>query len=152
MVWQRALLYHVRSCPLHLPHTSTLLDVLVCRRRYAEYACRYATGEWASAGAGNPPNAKGEHVVIAAYVAPGMVYPVSRKPDYARPKQLTSDSKLRDGALTNQFNSHYAFVSRAHNYQCMDGVRNGVEPDYDELVCESAQQALPAYRLYFRAA
>ena len=60
-------------------------------------------------------------------------------------------SKLRDKALVNQFNSHYVFVSQ-DNYQCMDGVRNGVEPDYDELVCESAQQALPAYRLYFRAA
>ena len=89
--------------------------------------------------------------MIAAYVAPGMAYPVSRTPDYAKPKQLRTDSKLRDQALTNQFNSHYAFVSRAHNYQCMDGVRSGVEPDYDELVCESAQQALPAYRLYFRA-
>ena len=142
----------MRSCPLHLPHTSALLDVLVCRHRYAEYACRYATGEWASAGVRNPLNAKGEHVVIAAHVAPGMVYPVSRKPDYARPKELASYSKLRDKALTNQFNSHYAFVSRAHNYQCMDGVRNGVEPDYDELVCESAQQAVPAYRFYFRAA
>ena len=150
MVWQGALLYHVRSCPLHLPHTSALLDVLVCRHRYAEYACRYATGQWASAR--NPPNAKGEHVMIAAYIAPGMVYPVSRKPDYARPSLLGTDSKLRDKALVNQFNSHYAFVSRRDNFQCMDGVRNGVEPDYDELVCESSQQALPAYRLYFRAA
>jgi hypothetical protein len=134
---------------LHLPCTSALLDVLVCGRRYAEYACRYATGEWTNAR--NSPNAKGEHVVIAAYAAPGMVYPVSRTPDYARPGQLATVSKLKDKALTNQFNSHYAFVSRAHNYQCMDGVRSGVEPDYDELVCESAQQALPAYRLYFRA-
>jgi hypothetical protein len=91
-------------------------------------------------------------VVIAAYVAPGMVYPVSRKPDYARPGQLGTVSKLKDKALTNQFNSHYAFVSRTHNYQCMDGVRSGVEPDYDELVCRTEQQALPAYRLYFRAA
>ena len=90
--------------------------------------------------------------MIAAYVAPGMVYPVSRKPYYAKPSQVGTDSKLKDRALKNQFNSHYAFVSRDHNYQCMDGVRNGVVPDYDELVCESAQQALPAYRLYFRAA
>ena len=122
---------------------------MVCGRRYAEYACRYATGVLASAP--NPPNAKGEHVVIAAYVAPGMVYPVSRTPDYAQPHQLHTFSKLRDQALKNQFNSHYVFVS-GDNYQCMDGVRNGVEPDYDELVCKSAQQALPAYRLYFRAA
>ena len=71
---------------------------MVCGRRYAEYACRYATGEWASSGAGIPRNAKGEHVVIAAYVAPGMVYPVSRTPDYARPRQLGTDSKLRDKA------------------------------------------------------
>merc|ERR1712216_46170 len=98
----------------------------------------YATGEFASSGVGNPTNAKGEHVVIAAYVAPGMVYPVSRTPDYAQPDQLDTDSKLRDKALVNQFNSHYVFVS-GDNYQCMDGVRNmrnGEEPDYDELVCE----------------
>ena len=61
-------------------------------------------------------------------------------------------SNLRGKALKNQFNSHYVFVSRAHNYQCMDGVRNGVEPDYDELVCRNEHQLLPAYRLYFRAA
>ena len=90
-------------------------------------------------------------MVIAAYVAPGMVYPVSRTPDYARPWDMNTSSQLRDKALVNQFNSHYVFVS-GRNYQCMDGVRSGVEPDYDELVCESAQQALPAYRLYFRAA
>ena len=91
-------------------------------------------------------------MVIAAYVAPGMVYPVSRTPDYARPRQLGTDSKLRDKALVNQFNSHYAFVSASDNFECMDGVRNGVEPDYDELVCENEHQVLPAYRLYFRAA
>ena len=124
---------------------------MVCGRRYAEYACRYATGEWASSG-GNPPNAKGEHVVIAAYVAPGMVYPVSRTPDYARPRQLGTVSKLRGKALKNQFNSHYAFVSASDDYQCIDGVRDGVEPDYDELVCGNEHQLLPAYRLYFRAA
>ena len=122
---------------------------MVCGRRYAEYACRYATGEWASSG-GNPTNPKGEHVVIAAYVAPGMVYPVSRTPDYARPRDMGTDSKLRDKALVNQFNSHYVFVSQ-DNYQCMDGVRNGVEPDYDELVLKEAHQALPAYRLFFTA-
>ena len=123
---------------------------MVCGRRYAEYACRYATGEWNPSP--NRKNAKGEHVVIAAHVAQGMVYPVSRTPDYARPRQLGTDSKLRDKALKNQFNSHYAFVSRSDNYECMEGVRSGVEPDYDELVCGNPQQALPAYRLYFRAA
>ena len=49
------------------------------------------------------------------------------------------------------FDSHFVAVQRGE-YQCVDGLRRGVEPDYDELVCESAQQALPAYRLYFRAA
>ena len=124
---------------------------MVCGCRYAEYACRYATGEWASSGVCNPTNAKGEHVVIAAYVAPGMVYPVSRKPDYARPRDMDTYSKLRNKALVNQFNSHYAFVSANHNYQCMDGARSDVLMDYDELVCETAQQLLPAYRMYFRA-
>ena len=81
-----------------------------------------------------------------------MAYPVSRTPDYPKPRNMKSDSSLRDGALVNQFNSHYAFVSAKHNYQCMDGVRNGLAPDFDELVLESPVQALPAYRLYFRAA
>ena len=71
--------------------------------------------------------------------------------DYARPSDLTSSSKLKDRALQPQFNSHYAFVSAAHNYECMDGARDGTVMDYDELVCETPQQALPAYRLYFRA-
>jgi len=82
-----------------------------------------------------------------------MVYPVSRTPDYARPTNLNGNnySKLRNQALQPQFNSHYAFVSASHNYQCMDGVRDGVVMDYDELVCEKGEQLLPAYRLYFRA-
>jgi len=116
---------------------------------YAEYACRYATGEFKAQR--NPPNDAGEHVLIAAFVAPGMVYPVSRTPDYARPSNLTSKSKLKDRALQPQFNSHYAFVSAANNYECMDGARDGTVMDYDELVCETQQQALPAYRLYFSA-
>uniref|UniRef100_A0A7S3WKK6 PARP catalytic domain-containing protein n=1 Tax=Emiliania huxleyi TaxID=2903 RepID=A0A7S3WKK6_EMIHU len=116
---------------------------------YAEYACRYATGEFKEQR--NPPNSAGEHVLIAAFVAPGMVYPVSRTPDYERPSNLTSKSKLKDRALQPQFNSHYAFVSAAHNYECMDGARDGTVMDYDELVCETQQQALPAYRLYFSA-
>ncbi|EOD18793.1 hypothetical protein EMIHUDRAFT_209374 [Emiliania huxleyi CCMP1516] len=116
---------------------------------YAECACRYATGEFKEQP--NPPNSAGEHVLIAAFVAPGMVYPVSRKPDYARPSNLTSSSKLKDRALQPQFNSHYAFVSAANNYECMDGARNGAVMDYDELVCGNEVQALPAYRLYFRA-
>ena len=117
---------------------------------YAEYACRYATGEFKAQR--NPPNTAGEHVLIAAFVSPGMVYPVSRTPDYARPANMSGSnySRLRDQALQPQFNSHYAFVSAAHNFQCMDGARNGVVMDYDELVCDSAL-VLPAYRLYFRA-
>ena len=89
--------------------------------------------------------------IVVAWIAPGNVYPVTRTPDYADPSNMASDSKLREGALQPRFNSHYAFVSCTHGYQCMDGVRHpGVEPDYDELVTETATQALPAYRLYFK--
>lgn len=116
---------------------------------FAEYACRYATGEFKEQR--NPPNAAGEHVLIAAFAAPGMIYPVSRNPDYSRANDLSTDSRLRGQALQPQFNSHFAFVSADHNYQCMDGARRGVRMDYDELVCETAAQVLPAYRLYFRA-
>ena len=63
-----------------------------------------------------------------------MVYPISRTPDYVRPEDPQSESKLRDQALQPRFNSHYALVSASQGYQCMDGVRHpGVEPDYDEL-------------------
>jgi len=86
---------------------------------------------------------------VAAFVAPGMVYPVSRNPDYSKPKNLTSNSKLKGAALQPQFNAHYAFVSAKHNYQCMDGARSNVEMDYDELVVADTTHALPAYRLYF---
>ena len=115
---------------------------------YAEYACHYATGEFKSNY--NQPNDAGEYVLLAAFAAPGMVYPVSRATDYSRPSVLTSSSKLRDRALQPQFNSHYAFVSAQNNYQCMDGARKGVQMDYDELVCRDTAQLLPAYRLFFR--
>jgi hypothetical protein len=110
---------------------------------HSEYACLKACR--------NPPNAAGEHVLIAAFAAPGLTYPVSRTVDYSRPSQMHSDSRLRGQPLQPQFNSHYAFVSAEHNFECMDGARKGYDMDYDELVCEVAAQVLPAYRLYFRA-
>ena len=76
---------------------------------------------------------------------------MSRTVDYSRPSQMHSDSRLRGQPLQPQFNSHYAFVSAEHNFECMDGARKGYDMDYDELVCEVAAQVLPAYRLYFRA-
>jgi hypothetical protein len=110
---------------------------------HSEYACLKACR--------NPPNAAGEHVLVAAFAAPGLTYPVSRTVDYSRPSQMHSDSRLRGQPLQPQFNSHYAFVSAEHNFECMDGARKGYDMDYDELVCEVAAQVLPAYRLYFRA-
>ena len=51
-------------------------------------------------------------------------------------------------ALKPPFDAHYVAVQRGE-YQCVDGVRNGLVPDYDELIVKEAQQALPAFRLYF---
>ena len=48
------------------------------------------------------------------------------------------------------FDSHFVAVQRGE-YQCVDGLRRGVEPDYEELVLKEAHQALPAYRLFFTA-
>ena len=97
---------------------------------HSEYACLKACR--------NPPNAAGEHVLIAAFAAPGLTYPVSRTVDYSRPSQMHSDSRLRGQPLQPQFNSHYAFVSAEHNFECMDGARKGYDMDYDELVCDVA--------------
>ena len=38
----------------------------------------------------------------------------------------------------------------AEHKQCSDGLRRGARADYDELVCQSTAQLLPAYKLYVR--
>lgn len=119
---------------------------------YAEYACLYATGQLKAQP--NPTNSDGEYVVLACWATPGMCYPISRTEDYALPKKQSSTSKFCDDAkgrpLKGQFQSHYAMIEGLH-YQCMDGVRRGQEPDYDEIVFRYPSQLLPAYRLYFVA-
>ena len=123
---------------------------------HAEYACAYATGE-VVAGAVDPMRAEsGEFVVVACYVAIGMTYPISRAVDYERPDDAASFSRYYTPpgrpamALDNNHQSHYVAVD-ADNYQCSDGLRRaGVRADYDELVCQSTAQLLPAYKLYVR--
>ena len=43
----------------------------------------------------------------------------------------------------------YVCIGR-DGYQCVDGLRGGRTPDYDELVLNEGSQLLPAYRLFFR--
>ena len=114
MVWQGRLHNHVRAVYRIEGDSSESKQRRWCRR-YAEYACRYATGELKSAP--NPANSNGEHVIVAAFAAPGMIYPVSRRPDYAKPAMTHNQrpnnraSKFRGTPLVNQFQSHYACVS-----------------------------------------
>mmetsp|Transcript_80135 Transcript_80135/g.235705 ORF Transcript_80135/g.235705 Transcript_80135/m.235705 type:complete len:459 (-) Transcript_80135:109-1485(-) len=121
---------------------------------YAEYACRYATGELKAHR--NPPNSQGEHVILVCWVSPGMTYPISRAEDYRQPDRQDSHSQYhaRRGeparSLRNQFQSHYVCIEARH-FQCMDGMRHGAVPDYDELVCQDGAQLSPAYLLYFCA-
>lgn len=119
---------------------------------YAEYACLFATGQLKARL--NEPTTTGEYVMLACWVAPGMCYPISRRIDYARPRTQSSLSKFYDDApgrpLKGQFQSHYAAIEGRH-YQCVDDLRGGNAPDYDELVVRHPAQMLPAYRLYFRA-
>lgn len=93
-------------------------------------------------------------MVLACWATPGMCYPISRRVDYSKPRQQSTPSKFCETAagtpLKGQFQSHYVVVERSH-YQCVDRVRNGQVPDYDELVVRHPAQMLPAYRLYFRA-
>jgi hypothetical protein len=122
---------------------------------HAEYACNYANGS--IDGAPSPPNAQGEHVVVCSWVAPGLCYPLSRSVDYAPGVRHGGEHyssfyvppPAAPSALKPPFDSHYVCVDRG-SYQCADGVRTGALPDYDELVLKEAQQALPAYLLYFR--
>ena len=52
-------------------------------------------------------------------------------------------------SLRAPFDSHYVCIGR-DGYQCVDGLRGGRTPDYDELVLNEGSQLLPAYRLFFR--
>ena len=117
---------------------------------YPEHACMYGTGE--IVGRPNTPNAEGEFVVLACLASPGRTYPITRRTDYAQPDNPSSFSRYYSPpgqpavALKNQFQSHY--VSIGANCQCADGTHN--IGTYDELVFQSSDQLLPAYRLYFR--
>ena len=52
-------------------------------------------------------------------------------------------------SLRAPFDSHSLCIGR-RGYQCVDGLRGGRTPDYDELVLNEGSQLLPAYRLFFR--
>ena len=121
---------------------------------YAQYAAEYANG--ALTGKANPPNANGEHVMLAAWATPGLAYPVTRDHagadcDYIAggvSSRFYSNRGEPAKALRSPFDSHYVCIRR-DDYQCMDGMRHDVEPEYDELVLGDASQLLPCYRLYF---
>jgi hypothetical protein len=87
-----------------------------------------------------------------------MAYPLSRAVDYA-PGVTVSGTTYSNfyepppggaRALKSPFDSHYVAV-RTGDYQCVDGLRSHAMADYDELVVKEAQQALPAFRLWFTA-
>ena len=121
---------------------------------FPQYAAEYAAGVHKVTP--NPPNAGGEHVVLVAWATPGLAYPITRDHagadcDYI-PGTFASRFYSNEGepakALRSPFDSHYVCIRR-DDYQCMDGVRHDVAPEYDELVLGDAAQLLPCYRLYF---
>ena len=121
----------------------------------AQYACEYATGtiDGASAAA----DADGCFVLLACWVCPGLVYPLSRAVDYspgvqdkgAHYSNFYQPPPAVPSALKPPFDAHYVCVQRS-TYQCVDGVRDGLVADYDELIVKEGTQALPAFLLYFR--
>ena len=119
---------------------------------HAEYACQYASGEY---GGDRPTNAAGEYVLVACWAALGMTYAISREVDYEAPADAESFSKYYSSpgrpatSLANNHQSHYVAIDAEHK-QCSDGLRRGARADYDELVCQSTAQLLPAYKLYVR--
>ena len=122
-----------------------------------------------------PPQPGQEFTVLAAWVCPGLVYPITRNHtghhcDYASGAAFSkfceppvAGQPPQPRSLKNQFDSHYVCVSRAaqlgQTHQAVDGVRHflngggggggGSPPDYDELVVSNGAMALPAYRLTF---
>jgi hypothetical protein len=119
----------------------------------AEYAARYASGEL-KPNSTHRTNAQGEYVVIACWAVPGMCYPLSRKADYTGAAAAHSKFYAAPGRqakpLVNQFQSHYVAVG-ANDFEIVDGVRNKVVADYDEIVFRESAQLIPAYRMYFKA-
>ncbi len=120
---------------------------------HAEYACKYAVGEF---GGDRPTNERGEFVLVACHAAIGMTYAISRAADYDAPHDAEAFSRYyappgeEPRALKNNHQSHYVAID-AEQKQCSDGLRRpGVRADYDELVCQSTAQLLPAYKLFFR--
>ena len=119
---------------------------------HAEYACQYASGEY---GGDRPTNAAGEYVLVACWAALGMTYAISREVDYEAPADAESFSKYYTPpgrpatSLANNHQSHYVAIDAEHK-QCSDGLRRGARADYDELVCQSTAQLLPAYKLFVR--
>ena len=93
---------------------------------------------------------------VCIRVCAGVCYPISRAEDYMSPLDPRSFSKYYSPAgakaisLENNHQSHYVVIS-ANTFQCVDGVRNGVVPDYDELVVQDRLQLAPCYRMYFTA-
>jgi len=121
---------------------------------HAEYACQYATGE--ASGANHAPNDRSEYVLVACYVVLGMTYAISRAVDYEEPQNTQAFSRYyslpndEPKALKNNFQSHYVAIDAVYK-QCSDGLRRpGVRADYDEVVCQSTAQLLPAYKLFFQ--
>ena len=136
---------------------------------HAEYAAEYASGEHSDPP--TTPQPGEEFVVLAAWVCPGLVYPITRghdgidcdyEPGNAFSKFCdppVPGQRPQPRALKNQFDSHYACISSdaqdGASYQAVDGVRDfvngtgGTAPAYDELVVNNDQMILPAYRLTF---
>ena len=75
--------------------------------------------------------------------------------DYDAPADAESFSKYYTPpgrpatSLANNHQSHYVAIDAEHK-QCSDGLRRGARADYDELVCQSTAQLLPAYKLFVR--
>jgi len=115
-----------------------------------QYACDYANGT--VDGSIMTPNEHGEYVVVAAWAAPGLTYPISRDADYepgAEFSKFYQPPPSPPNALKPPFDSHYVRINQP-DYQCVDGVRRGIASDFDELVVKEGGQLLPAYLLFFK--
>mmetsp|Transcript_139624 Transcript_139624/g.246552 ORF Transcript_139624/g.246552 Transcript_139624/m.246552 type:complete len:459 (-) Transcript_139624:71-1447(-) len=117
---------------------------------FVQYACDYANGT--VDGSIMTPNEHGEYVVVAAWAAPGLTYPISRDADYEPGAEFSNfyqPPPSPPNALKPPFDSHYVRINQP-DYQCVDGVRRGIASDFDELVVKEGGQLLPAYLLFFK--
>lgn len=138
---------------------------------HAQLAGYYSTGY--KLGKSLPPNPRGEHVMLANWVTPGVTYPITQKTDYPKedpaypgiPRANPTYSKFfadcsRDGgnvprALPRGASSGYVLISEEKGFQAANltqgrSARTNHPWTYDELATSNPNRLLPFAKVFFK--